>query len=159
MTEKDFEKLKAGETVVYKGRSPLGEDFKRGKLYEVAENSECHSIIGIYDDNDKERLFRHAQAQDVFCSQEEWNTKWQYVYDRDDMPNTSKLPPRKVIDWEVIDWEQRRYEIAKAAMVGLLAAPVIEGIDPNPSLTSVCKWAVAYADALTDELKKSHTQG
>lgn len=82
MTEKDFEQLKVGETVVYKGNSPLGEDFTRGKLYEVAENSECHTIIGIYDDNDKERLFRRSQAAHVFCSQDEWNTKWQYVYNK-----------------------------------------------------------------------------
>lgn len=153
MTEEDFEQLKVGETVVYRGRSPLGENFTRGTLYEVAEKSEYHPIIGIYDDNGKERLFSHVHAQEVFCSQEEWNAKkaekvkdtWLAAYSR---PDT---------ETKAIDWEQRRYEIAKAAMVGLLAAPVIEGIDP--SLTSVSKWAVAYADALTDELKKSHTQG
>lgn len=37
-----------------------------------------------------------------------------------------------------IDWEQRRYEIAKAAMVGQLASPIVEGIDPNPSMQDVC---------------------
>lgn len=31
-----------------------------------------------------------------------------------------------------IDWEQRRYEIAKAAMVGQLASPIVEGIGPQP---------------------------
>ncbi|MFK2217228.1 hypothetical protein ACIXJN_21285 [Bacteroides fragilis] len=30
-----------------------------------------------------------------------------------------------------IDWEQRRYEIAKAAMQGILCAPIIYGEDPN----------------------------
>lgn len=53
-----------------------------------------------------------------------------------------------------IDWEQRRYEIAKAAMVGQLASPVVEGIDPNPSMPDVCKWSVMFADALINELKK-----
>lgn len=53
-----------------------------------------------------------------------------------------------------IDWEQRRYEIAKAAMVGRLASPVVEGIDPNPSMPDVCKWSVMFADALINELKK-----
>lgn len=53
-----------------------------------------------------------------------------------------------------IDWEQRRYEIAKAAMVGRLASPVIEGVDPNPSMIDVCKWSVMFADALIKELKK-----
>ena len=53
-----------------------------------------------------------------------------------------------------IDWEQRRYEIATAAMVGQLASPVVEGIDPNPSMQDVCIWSVKFADALINELKK-----
>lgn len=57
-----------------------------------------------------------------------------------------------------IDWEQRRYEIAKAAMVGQLASPVVEGIDPNPSIQDVCIWSVKFADALINELKK-HDNG
>lgn len=32
-----------------------------------------------------------------------------------------------------IDWEQRRYELAKSAMQGLLCAPIVEGVDPNPT--------------------------
>jgi hypothetical protein len=52
------------------------------------------------------------------------------------------------------DWEQRRYEIAKAAMVGRLASPIIEGVDPNPSMQDVCIGAVKFADALIAELKK-----
>lgn len=43
-------------------------------------------------------------------------------------------------------------------MVGQLAAPIVEGIDPNPSMAAVCKWSVMFADALIDELKKSKTQ-
>ena len=54
-----------------------------------------------------------------------------------------------------IDWEQRRYEIAKAAMVGELASPVIDGADPNPTMADVCKWSVMFADALIEELKKT----
>ena len=57
-----------------------------------------------------------------------------------------------------IDWEQRRYEIAKAAMVGQIAAPIIEGINPNPSMQAVCNWSVMFADTLIDELKK-HDNG
>ena len=53
-----------------------------------------------------------------------------------------------------IDWEQRRYEIAKAAMVGRLASPIVEGIDPNPSMQDFCIWSVKFADALIEELKK-----
>lgn len=54
-----------------------------------------------------------------------------------------------------IDWEQRRYEIAKAAMVGTLAFPVIEGVNPNPNATEICKLSVTLADALIEELKKA----
>lgn len=57
---------------------------------------------------------------------------------------------------KTIDWEQRRYEIAKAAMVGRLASPVVEGIDPNPSMQDVCIWSVKFADALINELKKQN---
>lgn len=53
-----------------------------------------------------------------------------------------------------IDWEQRRYEIAKVAMAGNLAAPVVDGIDPNPSIQSLARHSVMLADALIEELKK-----
>lgn len=52
------------------------------------------------------------------------------------------------------DWEQRRYEIAKDIVAGQLASPIIEGVDPNPSMQDVCIWAVKFADALIAELKK-----
>lgn len=55
-----------------------------------------------------------------------------------------------------IDWEQRRYEIAKSAMVGRLTSPVIEGFDPNPTMPDVCKWSIKFADTLIDELKKQN---
>lgn len=53
-----------------------------------------------------------------------------------------------------IDWEKRRYEIAKEAVNGLLAAPVVEGIDPNPSMDDIARKAVKIADYLIEELKK-----
>lgn len=64
--------------------------------------------------------------------------------------NTSATPKAP------IDWEQRRYEIAKAAMIGRLTSPVIEGLDPNPNMPDVCKWSVKFADTLIDELKKQN---
>ena len=53
-----------------------------------------------------------------------------------------------------IDWKQRRYEIAKEAVNGLLAAPVVEGIDPNPPMDYIARNAVKIADYLIEELKK-----
>lgn len=48
-----------------------------------------------------------------------------------------------------IDWEQRRYEIAKDALAALLSNPTIGGV-----YASYSKVAVNYADALIEELKK-----
>lgn len=53
-----------------------------------------------------------------------------------------------------IDWEQRRYEIAKDALVGVLAAPIVPGMDPNLPSQKAAQWSVEYADALIEELKK-----
>lgn len=53
-----------------------------------------------------------------------------------------------------IDWEQRRYEIAKTVVHGQLTGPIIEGVDPNPSIPDLAKLAVNISDALIAELKK-----
>ena len=54
-----------------------------------------------------------------------------------------------------IDWEQRRYDIAKSAMIGVLASPIVDGIDPNPSIEYVAHHSVLLADALIKELKQT----
>lgn len=54
-----------------------------------------------------------------------------------------------------IDWEQRRYEIAKTVVHGQLTGPIIDGVDPNPSIPNLAKWAVKIADAVIDELKNN----
>ena len=52
-----------------------------------------------------------------------------------------------------IDWEQRRYELAKEAMNGFLSAPVVDGVNPNPSFKDIATFSVRLADALIKELK------
>ena len=52
-----------------------------------------------------------------------------------------------------IDWEQRQYEIAKEAMNGFLSAPVIAGVNPNPSFEDIATFSVRIADALIKEQK------
>ena len=52
-----------------------------------------------------------------------------------------------------IDWEQRRYEIAKEAMNGFLSSPVVDGVNPNPSYKDIATFSVRLADALIKELK------
>ena len=54
-----------------------------------------------------------------------------------------------------IDWEQRRYEIAKDAMNGLLSAPVVAGVNPNPSVKDIVTLSVMIADALIKKLKEN----
>lgn len=53
-----------------------------------------------------------------------------------------------------INWEQRRYEIAKTVVHSQITAPIIPGVDPNPSITDLAKRSVMIADAIIDELKK-----
>ncbi len=53
-------------------------------------------------------------------------------------------------DWRYdkqIDWESRRYEIARDAMATLISSP-------NLSDTEIPKVAVEFADRLIEELKK-----
>ena len=50
-------------------------------------------------------------------------------------------------DVKEIDWEQRRYEIAKDVLSALVS-------DPNLAYYEIPSEAVCYADALIKELKK-----
>ena len=52
-----------------------------------------------------------------------------------------------------IDWEQRRYELAKEAMNGLLSA-VVDGVNPSPSVEDTVTLSVTLADALIRKLKE-----
>lgn len=52
-----------------------------------------------------------------------------------------------------IDWEQRRYELAKEAMNGLLSA-IIDGVNPNPNVEDTVILSVTLADALIRKLKE-----
>lgn len=78
----------------------------------------------------------------------------------DNMINQRPMPPggieilEKNSDFNSIDWEQRRYELAKSAMQGILCAPIVEGIDPNPTPWELARISVRNADALIKELKK-----
>ena len=59
---------------------------------------------------------------------------------------------------KIIDWEERRYEIAKEAMNGLLAAPVAKNLTINLLFNEIvartAEKAVKIADCLIEELKK-----
>lgn len=52
-----------------------------------------------------------------------------------------------------IDWEQRRYELAKEAMNGLLSA-IVDGVNPKPIVEDTVTLSVTLADALIRKLKE-----
>lgn len=51
-------------------------------------------------------------------------------------------------------WQDVRERAAIAAMQGILCAPIVEGIDPNPSKEHIAELAVAQANALIEKLKE-----
>lgn len=65
---------------------------------------------------------------------------------------------------EEIDWNRRRYEIAKSAMQGILSNESIEislndeSYEYHCLAKDIAKTSVIYADALIDELKKGEKE-
>ena len=56
--------------------------------------------------------------------------------------------------WDkAIDWEQRRYEIAKDALTGIIAGESIPGADPRNYVDEDVSRAIEYADELIKHLK------
>ena len=62
-----------------------------------------------------------------------------------------------ITDWANIDWEQRRYEIAKSAVQGFCSNSDKEICKESPFI-KLAQWAVSAADALIAELKKGGAQ-
>lgn len=53
-----------------------------------------------------------------------------------------------------IDWEQRRYELAKAAMQGFCSNPHGQIMSADSNITA--EWSIGFADALIRRLKKGN---
>lgn len=64
---------------------------------------------------------------------------------------------RKMKDQKEIDWEQRRYEIAKEMLAAFMSNSCSEVYDYE--MERQAREAVAYADALIAELKKGGNNG
>lgn len=66
------------------------------------------------------------------------------------------LIPESAEDYQKreIDWEKRRYELAKEAMNGVLSTSIIEKFTPNPSFRDIAMFSVGLAEELINELKK-----
>lgn len=50
-----------------------------------------------------------------------------------------------------VDWEQRRYELAKAAMQGFCSNPHQQIMDADSNM--VAEWSIGFADSLINKLK------
>ena len=57
---------------------------------------------------------------------------------------------------ENINWEERRYQIAKDVVASMLSNPNVVMIDANKD--SLIRLAVNYADKLIDKLKQNKTE-
>lgn len=55
--------------------------------------------------------------------------------------------------YKAIDWEQRRYEIAKDALTGIISEESIPGTDPFHYIDKDVSRAIEYADELIKRLK------
>lgn len=103
----------------------------------------------------KARIIETGEEITIIGISEEWGTAQYYGSDGIYRQRTFKDKEIEFLDTNPpINWEQRRYEIAKAAMVGVLASPVVEGVNPNPDMIDVCKLSVRFADTLINELKR-----
>lgn len=106
----------------------------------------------------KARIIETGEEVTIIAISKKWGTV-QY-YGSDGICHQCKIND-KAIEFinttgaQSINWEQRRYEIAKAVMVGVLAMPIIDGVNPNPTMDDVCKLSVKFTDALIEELKKT----
>lgn len=57
-----------------------------------------------------------------------------------------------------IDWEQRRYELAKEAMNGILSPSIIIANSPQYSPKTVVSRSIRIADLMIEQLKKKTTE-
>ena len=59
---------------------------------------------------------------------------------------------------DTLNWEQRRYEIAKAALHGLLTMPIDPNYDSNIGIEELAHRSVAIADELIKQLKQQDNE-
>lgn len=103
----------------------------------------------------KVRIIKTGEEITIIGFSKEWGTAQYYGSDKIYKQRNFTDGEIELLDTteSTIDWEQRRYEIAKDAMNGILAAPVVDGVDPNPSVKDIATLSVRLADALIEELK------
>lgn len=75
------------------------------------------------------------------------SVKWE-----DEEPTEAYITLTEPQEKKEIDWEQRRYEIAKDALNSLIASIVVENVVDDKEIYA--KYAINIANALINELKK-----
>lgn len=103
----------------------------------------------------KAKIIETGEEINIIGISKEWGTVQYYGNDGIYRQRTFRDKEIEILETakSTIDWEQRRYEIAKEAMNGLLSAPVVDGVNPNPSFKDIATFSVRLADALIKELK------
>ena len=103
----------------------------------------------------KAKIIETGEEIIIIGFSKEWGTAQYYGSDGIYHQRTFRDKEIEILETaeSTIDWEQRRYELAKEAMNGLLSAPVVDGVNPNPSSKDIATFSVRLADALIKELK------
>lgn len=103
----------------------------------------------------KARIRKTGEEITIIGISKEWGTTQYYGSDGIYRQRTFCDKEIELLDTteSPIDWEQRRYEIAKDTMNGLLSAPVVDGVNPNPNFKDIATLSVSIADAIIKELK------
>ena len=102
----------------------------------------------------KARVIKTGEEITIIGISKEWGTAQYYGSDGIYRQRTFKDKEIEFIettDTRQIDWEQRRYEIAKDVMAATISQPI-----PGGKVASYVHNCVQWADALIEELKKTN---
>ena len=96
-------------------------------------------------------LYLDSESILIKCGNE---VKTLHLHEVDLIPESTDDKQKKEIDWE-----ERRYELAKEAMNGILASPVLfESYQNNYSLTLAVTRSIDIADVMINKLKKGRKE-
>lgn len=118
-----------------------------GNLYRIRKTGEIVEVISYYSDSIRSEALDYVSYIDssgVEHDREYLNLYW----DMEKVEEDTKFN-KQVDNTKEIDWEQRRYEIAKSVAAGILAS----SIDFNSIPKIVAHSSVVIANALVNKLK------
>lgn len=102
----------------------------------------------------KARIIKTGEEITIIGLSKEWGTAQYYGGDGIYRQRTFKDKEIEFLDdqeTQPIDWEQRRYDIAKDVMAATISQPI-----PGGKVASYVHNCVQWADALIEELKKTN---